>query len=63
MLIGLCCWQLWKRRDAVIFRNEIMDVRQMMLSCKREVELWLFRLPIKDRDVADSWGAVFDLAN
>lgn len=40
-----------------------MDVRQMMLSCKREVELWLFRLPIKDRDVADSWGAVFDLAN
>jgi hypothetical protein len=26
----LCCWQLWKRRNGIIFRQETMSLRQTM---------------------------------
>lgn len=28
----LCCWQLWKRRNAFVFRDESISVRQLLIS-------------------------------
>jgi len=52
-----------EKKDALIFRNERTELlRQLLNSCKRDVDLWRFRLPVKDRYVANAWGVVFYLA-
>jgi hypothetical protein len=42
--VALCCWQLWKRRNGVVFRNEALSLRQLALSCKAEAKLWRARM-------------------
>lgn len=34
----LCCWQLWKRRNGVVFRQEMLTQPQLLLQCKQDEE-------------------------
>ena len=31
--VALCCWQLWKRRNGVIFRSERASHHKMLAAC------------------------------
>jgi len=61
-LLLLCCWQLWKRRNGVIFRQEEATKQETLRLAREDARLWQGRLPRKDACVADSWGAIFSLA-
>jgi hypothetical protein len=39
MFINLCCWQLWKQRNGIIFQQETLTKRQVLLACKQEAEV------------------------
>jgi hypothetical protein len=38
-LILLYCWQLWKRRNGAIFRQELLPLRQVIRLCKEDATL------------------------
>ncbi|OEL15159.1 hypothetical protein BAE44_0023823, partial [Dichanthelium oligosanthes] len=57
--ILLCCWQLWNRRNGVIFRNEVSTLRQTLQACREEARLWGCRLPRSAVTVCDSWCTIF----
>ena len=58
--IALCCWQLWKRRNGVVFPSERAGHHQQMLvACISDAKLWKSRLPKKDRELAEHWIGVF----
>jgi hypothetical protein len=52
---AMCCWQLWKRRNALIFRNETLSIRQVLQACCLDAAAWQPRIPRKQRQVADAW--------
>jgi len=58
----LCCWQLWKRRKASVFRDEQINLRQLILSCKAQANLWRARLPKKSKKVIEDWTKILDSA-
>lgn len=61
--ISLCCWQIWKRRNALVFRQQNLNLRQLLLSCKAEANLWRTRLPKKSKKVIDDWCNLFELSH
>lgn len=58
--IALCCWQLWKRRNGVVFRDERLSLRNLLLACRAEASLWRARMPKKSKVVIDAWSSLFD---
>jgi hypothetical protein len=32
--VALACWQLWKARNAFVFRNETQTISQVLGACK-----------------------------
>ncbi|CAN6372752.1 unnamed protein product [Urochloa humidicola] len=54
----LCCWQLWKRNEAV-FRCETMTLRQLLQACRDEARLWECRLPRATKSVSNAWCSFF----
>ena len=61
-LVLLCCWQLWKRQNGIVFRQEHMTLHQLLAGCKAEARLWVARLPRQDIAVGDQWCSFFSLA-
>jgi hypothetical protein len=55
MFVLLCCWQLWKRRNAVVFRGERSPLAITMLLCRYEAELWRYRLRHEDHQIVVAW--------
>lgn len=55
MFVLLCCWQLWKRRNAVVFRGERSPLATTMLLCRSEAELWRSRLRHEDHQIVAAW--------
>lgn len=60
--IALCCWQIWKRRNALVFRQENQNLRQLLISCKAAADPWRARMPKKSKKVIDAWSNIFDAA-
>lgn len=60
--ISLCCWNLWKRRNGVVFREELLSLRATLISCKSEALQWRHRMPRKSKKIIDSWCTLFDAA-
>lgn len=60
--IALCCWQLWKARNAFIFRNEVHTLNQVLGACKATAELWRFRFKMRKKQIAEKWCNIFDMA-
>jgi len=56
----LCCWQLWKRRNNVIFRQQQDSLGTILRAAKEEARLWSYRLPQSDLSVGASWCTLFD---
>jgi len=53
--IALCCWELWKRRNALIFRNESLTLRQVLHACAMDAEAWRPRFKKKEKDINTAW--------
>jgi hypothetical protein len=51
----LCCWQLGKRRNHFVFRQEMISMRHLLRLCKEDAQLWSHRLPRSQRAVAQLW--------
>jgi hypothetical protein len=60
--LALCCWQLWKARNAKVFRQETLSVDQVLASCQATAELWRFRLSRRKKPIVDSWCQFFEMA-
>lgn len=59
MFVLLCCWQLWKRRNDVVFRGERSPLATTMSLCRAEAELWKCRLRQEDHHIVTAWCRVF----
>ncbi|OEL37942.1 hypothetical protein BAE44_0001042, partial [Dichanthelium oligosanthes] len=55
----LVCWQLWKHRNEVVFRNAPASHTRLWMACKEDARLWSCRWPRTDRTIADAWCRLF----
>ncbi|TVU23527.1 hypothetical protein EJB05_25901, partial [Eragrostis curvula] len=55
VFIQLCCWQIWKHRNDVVFQREQQSLTRLLQTCKEEALLWRCRLPRDDVSVSDAW--------
>jgi hypothetical protein len=53
--MALCYWHHWKRRNGIVFRDEVATIRQTVRLIEADAKLWERRLPKKDRTTADAW--------
>ncbi|XP_002443394.2 uncharacterized protein LOC8068106 [Sorghum bicolor] len=60
--LAICCWQLWKARNAFIFRTDTTSVQALLLQCKNAANQWAFRLPASKRHIAQAWALAFQRA-
>ena len=51
----LCCWELWKHRNAVVFREQRPSLPLLIGACRREARLWSNRLPLALKSDLQSW--------
>ncbi|XP_040257991.1 uncharacterized protein [Aegilops tauschii subsp. strangulata] len=54
----VCCWRLWKRRNAVVFREDSQSLVAMLKACRDDVVLWRARLKAADHSHIDVWLSV-----
>ena len=54
----LCCWQLWKLINVVVFHGERLPLAITMLLCRSEAELWRCRLRQEDYHIVAAWCRV-----
>lgn len=59
---ALCCWQVWKRRNGLILRNEPQTLRQLIMSCKTEAIQWRARMPKRGKTAVYEWCRLLDQA-
>jgi hypothetical protein len=50
----LCCWNLWKHRNAVVFR-ERPCLPFLLKRCHEDAQLWRLRLPQARAADVDAW--------
>ena len=51
----LCLWNLWKHRNAVVFREETPCLPRLIAMCCEDAHLWRARLPQTLKTAADAW--------
>uniref|UniRef100_A0ACD5WMA1 Uncharacterized protein n=1 Tax=Avena sativa TaxID=4498 RepID=A0ACD5WMA1_AVESA len=51
----LCCWNLWKHRNAVAFRAQQPSLRSLLQACRNDAHLWRARLSWDRQSAADAW--------
>jgi hypothetical protein len=59
--IILCCWQLWKRRNEVVFRDVHQNLRTIIISCRSEAFQWKVRMPKKSKMVIQAWSSFLEM--
>jgi hypothetical protein len=57
--ILLCCWQLWKHRNGVIFNGEELSLPTLHRRCREDAALWRHRLRAARKDDVEQWLACF----
>jgi hypothetical protein len=60
--IHLCCWQLWKRRNALVFRQEAASLKCLLQRCGNEAEIWCYSHRSRELGVRAAWQMVFSSA-
>ena len=58
----LCCWQLWKRRNNAVFRQQLDPLGAVMRAARDDARSWGSRLPQKDLHIGLSWCSVIESA-
>ena len=51
----LCCWHLWKHRNAVVFQGQRPSLARLVGSCKEDALLWCGRLNETCRIHVETW--------
>ena len=51
----LCCWHLWKHRNAVVFQRLVPSLARARQCCREDADLWRVRLQQDRRAHVDSW--------
>jgi hypothetical protein len=54
-LILLICWELWKHRHDVIFRDMPPDLTRLIAACIDSTKQWRCRLPKNDAPLSALW--------
>ncbi|TVU44600.1 hypothetical protein EJB05_04045, partial [Eragrostis curvula] len=57
--ILLCCWQIWKHRNDVVFNDLQPFLSRLQMQCKEGAALWRCRLPSSGQSVVESWCLSF----
>ncbi|WVZ97026.1 hypothetical protein U9M48_042593 [Paspalum notatum var. saurae] len=57
MFVLLCCWEMWKRRNRLVFYGAVMSMREITNKLRNEAALWSHRLKLDDRAGNDSRSA------
>jgi hypothetical protein len=57
-----CCWQLWKRRNGFVFRQEAATLNQTLQLICAEAASWSHRHSSKESGVKEAWNMVFSNA-
>jgi len=60
--LALVCWQIWKARNARIFRNETQTVSQVLQDCISAASLWKHRFPTREKPIVDLWCSILVMA-
>jgi hypothetical protein len=58
----MCCWHLWKHRNAVAFREQRPSLPLLLKNCKDDTALWKHRLSLDRQVDADAWLSCLDTA-
>jgi len=48
-LILLCCWEIWRHQNDIVFRQLEPSVDRLVVACKESVKSWSCRL-LKEND-------------
>jgi hypothetical protein len=59
VFLMLCCWNLWKHRNAVVFDAQRPCLRRLLRTCVEDARLWAHRLPADDASIPESWCSIF----
>jgi hypothetical protein len=51
----LCYWQLWKQRNAAIFRETAPSLPPLLKLCRDDAALWSGCFPAEQRPLVDAW--------
>jgi hypothetical protein len=51
----LCCWNLWKHRNGVVFREQRASIPLLLKMCRDDARLWRVRLPQERAADVDAW--------
>lgn len=55
VFIFLCCWNIWKHRNRVVFDAIEPAMNLLLCNCREEARLWAWRLPRNDAHIIDVW--------
>ncbi|CAO1940520.1 unnamed protein product [Urochloa humidicola] len=55
----LVSWQIWKHRNDVVFNGASPSLHRLRMACKDDAQLWCYRWPSEDRQIAESWCELF----
>jgi hypothetical protein len=58
----LCCWQLWKQCNGVVFREALPSLPLLLKLCRDDATLWRGRFPANLRASVDAWLSCFRVA-
>jgi len=53
--LSLCCWQLWKSRNAKVFRQQTLSVSDILTNCNTAAEQWRFRMSRRNKHISYVW--------
>ena len=48
VFIFLCCWNIWKHRNRVVFDVAEPSLQTLLCSCRDEAWVWAWRMPRTD---------------
>jgi hypothetical protein len=57
----LCCWELWKHRNAVVFNGMPPSLSRLLAACRESANTWKCRVPVSKRHEFDSWCILFQM--
>jgi hypothetical protein len=57
----LCCWELWKHRNAVVFNGMPPSLSRLLAACRESANTWKCRVSVSKRHEFDSWCILFQM--
>jgi hypothetical protein len=60
-IILLCCWEIWKHRNEVVFRGLQPSIDRLIAACNESMRSWACRIPRQNAPLAAKWRNSFDM--